>query len=186
MVCRPPWEASAGGLAGEQLVDVAERLELERIAGGVEQEHRRLLARLAGEADVRCDLEGAARRRQPVAQRLPRVPAEDEAEVRHRHGVTIDRIPVQRRAWREMGDELVAVEVEIDPRRRRPPLAAAEHAAVEGARAREVVDGKGKVEARHHFFIMARRPGLLKSPNPLPDYAHRLAFGRRQVIALKG
>jgi hypothetical protein len=42
------------------------------------------------------------------------------------------------------------------------------------------------VEARHHFFIMARRPGLLKSPNPLPDYAHRLAFGRRQVIALKG
>ena len=41
----------------EQLGRVGHRLEFERIAGGIEQEHRRLLARLAFEADRRRDHE---------------------------------------------------------------------------------------------------------------------------------
>src|SRR5262245_20804822 len=46
-------------LSGEQLsFDVAERLELERVAARIGQEHRRLLARLALEAHVGLDDEG--------------------------------------------------------------------------------------------------------------------------------
>ena len=37
----------------EQLGRVGHRLEFERVAGRIEQEHRRLLARFAGEADGR-------------------------------------------------------------------------------------------------------------------------------------
>ena len=51
-------EASSGrtnSTPGEQLRRVRHRLELKGVAGGVEQEHGRLLAGLAGEADGRRD-----------------------------------------------------------------------------------------------------------------------------------
>lgn len=58
---RPPlYRPGCSGASGcEQLAfDVRERLELERVAGRVEQEQRRLLAGLAAEAHVRLDTEG--------------------------------------------------------------------------------------------------------------------------------
>ena len=58
---RPKPTASAGLVFREQLGGVGHRLELERIAGGIEEEHRRLLARLALETDRRRDHEFACR-----------------------------------------------------------------------------------------------------------------------------
>ena len=49
---RPP---RGTALLREQPADVPECLELERVAAGIEQEHRRLLADLALEADMRLD-----------------------------------------------------------------------------------------------------------------------------------
>ena len=64
--------------------------------------------------------------------------------------MAVDRIGVPARRHRrvEMGDDLVAEEIEVDPFVRASPLRAAEQAAVEGARGLEIVDRKGEVEGR--------------------------------------
>jgi hypothetical protein len=50
-------------------------------------------------------------------------------------------------------DDLMPVQVEIDPLLARPPLRTAQHATVEGARRAKVVDGKGEVKgAKCHGF----------------------------------
>ena len=49
----------------------------------------------------------------------------------------------------EMGDDLVAEEIEIDPFVRAAPLRAAEQPAVKGARRGEIVDREGEMEWRH-------------------------------------
>ncbi len=68
-----------------------------------------------------------------------------------RHVVAVDGVrqphPVRVRCV-EMGDQLVAVEIEVDPVVCGSPLGATEQTAVEGSRRVEVVDGDGEVEAR--------------------------------------
>ena len=58
-----PSSAATAALLREQLRAIGERLELQRVAAGVEQEHRGLLAGLAREADRRLDHEARAGRR---------------------------------------------------------------------------------------------------------------------------
>ena len=87
------------------------------------------------------------------------------------------------RAGREMGDDLVAEEIEIDPFVRAAPLRAAEQPAVESARGVEIVDREGEVEGRHavplarpalrepglrRAVATARRPGLPAPANLIP------------------
>ena len=91
---------------------------------------------------------------QPVGERVPVRRVEEDAEVGNRHGVAVDLVaeqvaPVGIGQTRvEVGDELVAVEVEVDPRRRRPTLRATEHVAVERRGGGEVVDRHRQMEAR--------------------------------------
>ena len=69
--------------------------------------------------------------------------------MRHRHMIAVDRVGVGRDCDLrriEMGDDLVAEKVEIDPLIRVAALGAAERAAIEGAGGLEIVDGKGEVE----------------------------------------
>ncbi len=134
----------------EQVGGIAKRLEFERIARGIAKEHRRLLARLAGETDMRRDSEARPRRLEPRRERMPVVPLEHDAEMRHRHVVPVDRIDDldRRPSGIEMRDDLVAVEIEIDPRFGTAALAAAEQPAIEFPRGIEIVDGKGEVERR--------------------------------------
>ena len=68
----------------------------------------------------------------------------------HRDGLAVDRVRRRgaRPAGREVRDDLVAMEVEVDPVRRGAALGAAEHAAVESPCLGEVADGEGEVEAR--------------------------------------
>lgn len=58
-----PSSAATAALFRKQLRTIGERLELQRVAAGVEQEHRGLLAGLALEADRRLDHEARAGRR---------------------------------------------------------------------------------------------------------------------------
>ena len=51
--------------------------------------------------------------------------------------------------WREMGDDLVAVEVEIDPFSTGAALGAAKQAAIEAAGGVEIMDGESKMKGRH-------------------------------------
>ena len=70
--------------------------------------------------------------------------------MRHRHVLAVDRIarPLARRVRREMGDDLVAVEIEVDPMVGAASLRAAEQLAVEAPRGGKIVDRKGEMERR--------------------------------------
>ena len=121
--------AKAGRSFREHHGVVGEGLELQRVAGGVEEEHRRLLAGLALEADLRLDDE--LRSRPPsacAASALPLRQGQDRPEVAHRHVVAVDRIGrlVPDLVRRQVGHDLVAVEVEVDPFVAGAPLGAAE------------------------------------------------------------
>ena len=87
-------ESAGGGVrsAPEDLGVVLERLELERVARGIEYEHRRLLAGLPGEAGVRFDHELDAGGKQPIGQLLPLRRAQQQAEMRNGHVVAVDRV----------------------------------------------------------------------------------------------
>jgi hypothetical protein len=95
-----------------------EGLELERVAAGIAEEHRRLLAHLPLEADMRSDTEIGCRppstRAASASQSSHR---QHHAEMRHRHVMAVDRIADRDRlrAGIEMRDDLVAEQVEIDP-----------------------------------------------------------------------
>ncbi|SBV34318.1 protein of unknown function [uncultured Sphingopyxis sp.] len=127
---------------------ISKGLELERIARGVEKEHRRLLARLAREARVRFDHECDIVRLQPLGERLPFGGRQHDAEMRHGHVMPVDRI-MRRPAARRIDavrDDLVAVEIEVDPVGGAASFGTAENRSVEMARGIEVIDGKGDVK----------------------------------------
>ncbi|MCY1279146.1 hypothetical protein D9M70_278910 [compost metagenome] len=66
----------------------------------------------------------------------------------HRHAMSVHRVRRYGAGFigREVGHDLVTIEVEIDPVRRTATLGTAEQVAVEVAGGRQVVDRKGKVE----------------------------------------
>ena len=68
--------------------------------------------------------------------------------MRHRNVVAVDRIarPARLRACDEMGDDLVAEEIEVHPILGAPPLGTAEQPAVKGARGGKIVDREGEME----------------------------------------
>ena len=105
------------GLLGEELRHIGEGFELERVAGGVIEEHGGLFADFAFEADVGFDLEVDAGVTGAVGQGLPDGHLEDDAEVGNRDGVTVDRVGVALAGGvrGEVRDDLVTEEVEVDP-----------------------------------------------------------------------
>ena len=85
----------------------------------------------------------------------------------------------------EMGDDLVAEEIEIDPAFGMAPLRAAEHAAVESAGRLQIVDREGEVEGRQHavmrrFLVAPERKAraMLRRPVARRRGARRLAAAR--------
>ncbi len=142
---------------------VGEGLELERIAGGVEQKHRPLLPHRTGEAQYGLDDERHAGGAQSRRERVERVDVEQQAEVRHRHVVAVDGVVVgDAAAGSEMRDELMAAEVPVHPGVGLPPLRAAEYPPVEVTRCVEVVDGHGKVKSRPHGPILSVPTGPIR------------------------
>ena len=103
----------------EELVDVLEGFELEGIAGWVQEEHGRLFSGQAFETDIRFDDEMDGSGFQPAFEVVPFVPVEDDAIMWYGYVVTINRIGVEAffldLSWFQMNDELVAIEIEINP-----------------------------------------------------------------------
>src|SRR5690606_15069801 len=114
------WAADArrGFLTREQLRGIAKALELQRVAARILEEHGRLLAHLALEADARFDAEVRARGAQALYQGMPLLPAQHDAEMRHRHVLAIHFVVHGAAGTRrriQMSDQLVAEEVEVHP-----------------------------------------------------------------------
>ncbi len=86
-------EARPGRLVlREQLGRVGHRLEFERVAGRIEEEHRRLLARLTLEPHRRRNHEIDSRCSQSGGELLPLTHRQHQPEMRHRHIFAVDRI----------------------------------------------------------------------------------------------
>ena len=70
--------------------------------------------------------------------------------MRNRHVFAVDRVgrPGAHRFGRQMGDDLVAAKIEIDPALGASTLGAAEQPAVKGAGRGEIVDREGEMEER--------------------------------------
>ena len=99
------------------MAQVSEGFKFERVAGGIEKEHRRLLAGFAGKARVGFDFEALAGGAQAVRKRGEGVWRQHRAEVRNGHQIAIDRIAPRdaAAAGHLVDDELVAEEIKIDP-----------------------------------------------------------------------
>jgi hypothetical protein len=156
-----------GDLFGEELVEVGEGLELEGVAGGVEEEHGGLFAGLAFEAGVGFDDKFDIGRADAFGQLLPVGGGEDDAEVGDGDFMAVDWIGVGGIAMArcgggfEMRDDLVTVEIEVDPVVGAAAFGAGEDGAVEVARGVEVVDWEGDVKGlnRHREMIPRTRCG---------------------------
>ena len=94
-----------------------------------------------------------AGRAQPLGERVPRIPFDHHAEMRHGHVVAVDRV-VDGRAGsavdRQVRDELVAEEVEVDPLGGAAAFGAAEQLAIEPARVAQAANGYGQMERLQH------------------------------------
>jgi hypothetical protein len=140
-------------VGGEQLrFDVLKCFELERIAGGIEEEHRGLFAGLTLEARVRLDDEFDAVAPDPFGQFGPLSRPQHHATVRYRNTLSVDRVEmagqstVQTQSGIQMADELMAIEIEVDPLRAAAAFPATENVAVESAGFGDVAYLKGNVE----------------------------------------
>src|SRR5690606_14789940 len=161
---RMPGSRTSRALLGEQLAQILERLEFQGIAAGIEQEHGRLLAHLALEAHIGLDDELRTEGLQAFRQGFPLIPFQDDAEMRHRHVVSVHRIGVGVflgcRPGMLVDHELVAVEVEIHPLRAGPAFFQAEDLAVEAAGGRQVVHRDGQMEGGQAHGMLRETKGL--------------------------
>jgi hypothetical protein len=139
----------------EELADVCEGLEFEGVSGGVEEEHSGLFTDFAIETDVGLDDEGDSGSAETIGEDVPCVHGKDDSEVGDRDVVAIDGIVVGVGfcGGLQVGDDLVAEEIEVDPLGGAAAFGTAQSCSVEGAGGFEVVDGKGNVKGSEgHYF----------------------------------
>ncbi len=125
------------GLFCEKLFDVPEGFELEGIAGRVEEEHGCLFTGKAFEADIGFDDEFDGAGFQLAFEVMPFIPVEDDAIVRYGYIVTVNGIGVEAfffgRPWFQVYNELVAIEIKINPLIGATAFFAAEDVPVKGS-----------------------------------------------------
>jgi len=82
-------------------------------------------------------------------------PFQDNAEMRHRDVVAVDRVVVtgSGHARLHMRDDLVAEEIVVDPAVRRAALREAENHAIKVSRGLKIVDRKGDMERRESHNV---------------------------------
>ena len=137
----------------ELILNVLEGFDLDRVATGIQEEHRALLAGLAFESHVGLDDEGNLRVAQFFCKDVEVEKIENSAEVRYRHTVAVHDIRdgvvcAARILVGEMTDQLVAEEVEIHPLAGAAPFVAAQHVSVEFPRLVEIPNSNRQVKRR--------------------------------------
>ena len=151
----------------------ANALNSKGVSRRVEQEHRPLLTGLPLEADMGLDDELDIRGSQAIGEFVELRDRQDQAEVRDRDVVSVDRIvDLLRPAGRQVRDHLVAVQVPVHPGVCAAALPEAEHFAVEAAGGGQVVDGHRQMESREggvkngHVSIVPARVSSRKTSYP--------------------
>lgn len=153
-IFRGAWdEAAVIALGREQPSHVFEGLKFQRIARGIEKEHRSLFSNLVPEADVGFDAKINPPPGETCGERLPLIPFQYHAVMRQGHVATVNRIEwpslaIQVHAGLQVNDELMAIEVEVHPGCGGAALRESHHFPVKSPCEFEVVNRDGKVEGR--------------------------------------
>jgi hypothetical protein len=171
-------------LFAEQIVQIAEGLEFQRVARRVEQEHRGLFTRQTGESHVRLDDKRYVSLFEAICQRFPVGPRQNDAKVGYGHGLPIHRIVVRvdsLRSWYQVSDDLVAVEIEVDPVIITPSLGTLQQFSVELPSGRKVVNGKRKVK-RWDGHLVDRKSGRLSLKHSLDRWAVENVFRVNDIL----
>lgn len=149
-------------LLGEQLGLISKRFELQRISRGIKEEHGRLFADETAESNTGIDDKRDPVRLQALGKIVELLPRKHDPEMRHRHVVSIDRVVVHRSLFgREMTNNLVTEEVEIDPLAAGSSFGASKLQSVEGSGRVEIGNRKRKVK-RLHSNSLGSRPEQVK------------------------
>jgi hypothetical protein len=124
---------------------------------------------------VGLDDEADAGALQLVGERLPDIEGEHCTEVAHGHGVAIDGAGALMTGLvgRQVRHDLMAVEVEIDPLARAPPLGAAEQLAIKATRGSQIVHRKSQMERRKRGHAASLTAPLRCSKPSRPAPAER-------------
>ena len=132
-------------LLREQILNMFKRLELNRVARWVKEEHSGLLARFAFEADMRFDDEFGFGGGEARGEVVPLLHREHDAEVAAGDVVAVDLGGFGHRAFfrREVSDDLMTVEIKVHPVWAGAALFAAEEIQIELACCGEVVRWEG-------------------------------------------
>jgi hypothetical protein len=150
--------------AGEQLREIREGLELERVPGRIQNEERGLLTRQSLKTHARLDDPLDRPLLQSRGEGLPLRRLEYHATVRHRHPMAVHRVEVcgdatvRPKAGIQVTNKLMAVEVEVDPVGSAAPLGATEHLPVEAARFRKIPHLEGHMKGRKSHAFLAQMP----------------------------
>jgi hypothetical protein len=146
---------------GEQLGwYVPEGLELQRIAGGIQQEHRGLLAGLSGKSNIGAMTNATFWRRNPCARRVHSANSNTTPQCGTgtpwpstglKWAVTF---PVGPNAGFEMTHELMPIEIEVHPLFGAPPFGAAEDFPIELPCLVEVSDLHGDMKWRQGLHVV--------------------------------
>lgn len=143
----------AAVVATEDIGVVAKRLELERVARGVEEEHGGLLSHLSRKSNVGLDHEFDPGPTETIGQCVPDRALEQTAEVGDGDSIAVDRVRGDHAVDSStlVHHQLMAEEVEVDPMDVGPALAKTENLPVEAAGLDEIIDRQGQVETGPRF-----------------------------------
>ena len=133
---------------GKKILQRRKGLELDGVARWIEKKHGRLLARLTFEPDVRLNHKMRTCSAEFVRQCLPLRHVQHSTKVAHRDIVTINSAGVFVATFirREVSNDLVTVEIEVNPIGRTPAFRAAQQIAIKLACNSNVVDWKCEVK----------------------------------------
>ena len=127
--------------------DVSEGFEFQRVARWIAQEHGRLFARLAFEAHSWFNYKLRPGSLQSIGQFAPNLHRQNQAEMRHGYILSVDVVAGRVTGMGAfVGDDLVSVEIEIDPFCAAAPFATAKQIAIEFPRCGKVVHRKGQMK----------------------------------------
>ena len=165
---RQPWQSPPTRLFGsprggkELRLDIGKGFEFQRVATGVFEKHRVLFAGFSFEANVWFDDEVINKRANTIGERVPHVDFEDDTEMRNRDCMVIDRVVVlgdaalRAQCRVEVRDQLVAEEIEIDPRGVAASFGQSHFDAIEFACFIDVTDLDGEMKRGKHGGVPLR------------------------------
>jgi hypothetical protein len=130
------------------LSHIPKRFEFQRVTSGVQNEKCALFARLAGKSNIGVEDELGRRRPEALGQLFPISPIQYESEVPDRDLFAIDTPGFGRTTLirRQMGHDLVAKQVEIDPVLTRTPLWTTDQLSIKGASGGQIIDRESEME----------------------------------------